>query len=113
MEEKSIWLSKKHCTSQYPIKYHRPRNGKDLTPNPEHLPLRMSQYRDKKIFNKVQNCIYNYKICIDISPYFISSSYFCTLADNLQKLSANTLNLKSFPFPLPHNTFHLPTNSSL
>ena len=24
---------------EYPIKYHRPRDGKDLTPNPEDLPF--------------------------------------------------------------------------
>ena len=31
-----------------------------------------------------------------IRTCYLVTCYFCTLADNLQKLSANTLNLKSF-----------------
>ena len=43
----------KHPAGQNPIQNHRPRNGKDLTPNPEDLPLLVSQYRTKKFFRKV------------------------------------------------------------
>lgn len=102
----------KHPASQYPIKYHRPRNGKILHPIPNTWPSECVNIGTKKFLIKLK-IIYNYKIYIDISLYFISNIYFYILIDNLQKLSANTMNLKSFFFPLTHNTPHLPTSNHL
>ena len=59
----------KHPTAQYPIKYHRPRNGKDLTPNSKHLPLRVCQYRHKKILQK------NYNITVLFSIFSLLSDF--------------------------------------
>ena len=63
-----------HPTAQNPIQNHRPRNRKYLTSNPEHLSLRVCQYRTKKFYRKIiiLQLYFNYFLYFQILIVIIS-----------------------------------------